>query len=137
MTKTSIDAKCEARTLSVARVRASNSKLALHHSPPAANQVDQEQDQRNHQQHVDDAAGHVERQAENPEQQQQDDERPEHGGYLLRVRSASDVPNDAPEAFPGWYRCDVADLTHWSIDANRSAHVGRRRRRKGSRARAA
>src|SRR3954452_10723530 len=81
MTKTSIDAKCEARTLSVARVRTSHSKLALHHSPPAANQVDQEQDQRNHQQHVDDAAGHVERQAENPEQQQQDDERPEHGGY--------------------------------------------------------
>src|SRR5688572_21396328 len=50
----------------------------LDDAPAAAEQIDQEQNRGNHEQRVDDATRHVEREAEYPEQQQQDNKRPEH-----------------------------------------------------------
>src|SRR6266550_24236 len=44
----------------------------------AGDQVHEEQDHRDDEQHVDDAAGHVKCEAKYPEQQQQDDKRPQH-----------------------------------------------------------
>jgi hypothetical protein len=64
----------------------------LNRGPSPADQVHEEQDDRDHQQHVDDPAGHVEREPEQPEQQQQDDERPEHELPLLRRWTARRMP---------------------------------------------
>jgi hypothetical protein len=91
MTKTSID---EVRSQGSAKLEVSQKSTSpfelrtsnfLYDGPPPGDQIDQEQNQGNHEEHVNDPAGHIEGQTEYPEQQQQDDERPQHSGYLPRL----------------------------------------------------